>query len=214
MGTRRSPVDRLEYWGTTGSESGHISDPVDLSGVRYDGPMPRRLFIIDAPDRFVPGTIGQPGARTFFLQARKGESVVSVALEKTQVAVLADRLSELLEAVIEEPAGTPTPDDRPLDEPLVDLFRVGPMALAWDADAGRIIIEAQPMNEEGDYVEVPDDAEEGPDIVRVRIEPGQAQEFVRRASALIAAGRPTCPFCGEVLEPTGHFCTQTRAHLN
>jgi len=177
--------------------------------------MPRRLFIIDAPDRFVPGTIGEPGARTFFLQARKGDAVVSVALEKTQVAVLAERISELLGTVLVEPGRASTaPDDRPLDEPLVDLFRVGPMALAWDSETERVVIEAQPVNEGGDYVEVPDDAEDGPDLMRVRIEPAQAKEFVRRAAALMAAGRPTCPFCGEVLEATGHFCPQTKAHLN
>jgi uncharacterized repeat protein (TIGR03847 family) len=176
--------------------------------------MPRRLFIIDAPDRFVPGTIGDPGARTFFLQARKGDAVVSVALEKAQVAVLADRLSDLLETVLDEPAPPTEPDDRPLDEPLIDLFRVGPMALAWDTGSARVVIEAQPMNDAGDYVEVSDEAEDGPDVVRVSIEASQAQEFVRRASALVAAGRPTCPFCGEVLESTGHFCAQTRAHLN
>lgn len=177
--------------------------------------MPRRLFIIDAPDRFVPGTIGDPGARTFFLQARKGDAVVSVALEKTQVALLADRITELLEAVLVEPGRAATaPDDRPLDEPLIDLFRVGPMALAWDAETEHVIIEAQPISDEGDYVDVPDESEVGPDLMRVRIEPAQAKEFVRRAAALIAAGRPTCPFCGEVLEPTGHFCPRTRAHLN
>jgi uncharacterized repeat protein (TIGR03847 family) len=70
------------------------------------------------------------------------------------------------------------------------------------------------MTEDGDYVETSDDDAEGPDLVRVRIERGQAREFVRRAASLVAAGRPTCPFCGEVLEPTGHFCAQTRAHLN
>lgn len=178
--------------------------------------MPRRLFIFDAPDRFVPGTIGEPGNRTFFLQVRKGEAVVSVALEKAQVAVLADRLSDLLNTVGgEADTASPTsPDEAPLDEPLQDLFRVGPMALAWDPATDKVVIEAQPMTEDGDYVETADDDAEGPDLVRVRIERGQAREFVRRAEALVAAGRPTCPFCGEVLEPTGHFCAQTKAHLN
>jgi uncharacterized repeat protein (TIGR03847 family) len=182
--------------------------------------MPRRLFIFDAPDRFVPGTIGEPGNRTFFLQVRKGEAVVSVALEKAQVAVLADRLDHLLNSLDGEtdttaPASSPrASDDRPLDEPLQDLFRVGPMALAWDPATDRVVIEAQPMTDDGDYVEAADDDDEGPDLVRVRIERGQAREFVRRAAALVAAGRPTCPFCGEVLEPSGHFCAQTKAHLN
>lgn len=178
--------------------------------------MPRRLFIFDAPDRFIPGTIGEPGQRTFFLQARKGEAVVSVALEKSQVAVLAERLAALLDTVVELSAATTRsdPDDQPLDEPLIDAFRVGPMALAWDAASERIVVEAQPLTDGGDYVEIADDAEDGPDLVRVSIGPGQAREFVRRAAALIEAGRPTCPFCGEVLEPSGHFCSRTRSHLN
>ena len=179
--------------------------------------MPRRLFIFDAPDRFVPGTIGDPGSRTFFLQVRKGEAVVSVALEKAQVAVLADRLADLLKTLDgEADAGSsPMPhDEAPLDEPLQDLFRVGPMALAWDPATDKVVIEAQPMTDDGDYVETTDDDADGPDLVRVRIARGQAREFVRRAEALVSAGRPTCPFCGEVLESTGHFCAQTKAHLN
>jgi uncharacterized repeat protein (TIGR03847 family) len=179
--------------------------------------MPRRLFIFDAPDRFVPGTIGEPGNRTFFLQVRKGEAVVSVALEKAQVAVLADRLADLLNTLdggTDTSAAPTPPDERPLDEPLQDLFRVGPMALAWDPATDKVVIEAQPMTDDGDYVETPDDDAEGPDLVRVRIERGQAREFVRRAAKLVSAGRPTCPFCGEVLEPAGHFCAQTKAHLN
>lgn len=177
--------------------------------------MPRRLFIFDAPDRFVPGTVGEPGNRTFFLQVRKGDAVVSVSLEKAQVAVLADRLNALLEGVGEPAAAPAGPrDDRPLDEPLSDLFRVGPMAIAWDPGTERIVIEAQPMSEDGDYVEAADDDEAGPDLIRVRVEPPAVREFVRRAEALVTAGRPTCPFCGEVLEATGHFCTRSRASLN
>jgi uncharacterized repeat protein (TIGR03847 family) len=176
--------------------------------------MARRLFIFDDPDRFVAGTIGEPGERTFFLQARKGAAVISVVLEKTQVAALAGRMSDLLDAV--GPADTaPTErDERPLDEPLVDVFRVGPMALAWDAAVEQVVVEAQPETDAGDYVELPDDAEDGPDLVRVRIAPERAREFVRRAAGLVAAGRPICPFCGEPLEPTGHFCQRSNAHLN
>ncbi|HEX2142337.1 MAG TPA: DUF3090 domain-containing protein [Candidatus Limnocylindria bacterium] len=170
--------------------------------------MARRLLIFNAPDRFVAGAIGEPGDRTFYLQARQGNAVASVALEKLQVAALAARLDDLLTAVADEaPAPTEvTADEGPLEEPVIDLFRVGAMALAWDSGGGRVVIEAQPLSEDGDYVEVPDDVEEGPDVLRVAISPAHAHEFVRRASALVAAGRPACPFCGESLEPGGHFC--------
>jgi uncharacterized repeat protein (TIGR03847 family) len=178
--------------------------------------MPRRLFIFDQPDRFVPGTIGAPGERSFFLQARKGEAVVSVALEKAQVTALAARLADLL-AVVGEGDAIPLstqPDEGPLDEPLVQVFRVGAMALSWDPARERVVIEAQPEDEGGEYVEAPDESEEGPDLMRVQIEASQAHEFVRRAARLIAAGRPPCPFCGQPLEPTGHFCLQTNGQLN
>jgi uncharacterized repeat protein (TIGR03847 family) len=178
--------------------------------------MPRRLFIFDQPDRFVPGTIGEPGERTFFLQARKGEAVVSVALEKAQVTALAARLADLL-AVVQEGEPAPVvghPDERPLDEPLMQVFRVGAMALSWDPAGERVVIEAQPEDEGGEYVEAADEAEDGPDLMRVRIEPSQAHEFVRRAERLIAAGRPPCPFCGEPLEPTGHFCLRSNGQPN
>lgn len=174
--------------------------------------MGRRVFDFDLPDRFVAGAIGEPGARAFYLQARQGGALVSVGLEKTQVAALAGRLSELLDTVEGLAGELPARaghDDRPLDEPTVELFRVGAMALAWDATAQRIVIEAQPLSEEGGFAEVPDQAPDGPDLLRVRVEPARARDFVRRAASLVVAGRPTCPFCGQPLESTGHFCPKT-----
>ena len=178
--------------------------------------MARRLFIFDEPDRFVAGAMGEPGDRAFYLQARKGQAVASVGLEKAQVAALAGRLAELLEAVGDEaaPGLTADRDDRPLDEPLRELFRVGVMALAWEPASATVVIEAQPQREDSDHVEVADEATEGPDLMRVRIAPGEAREFVRRAAGLIGAGRPLCPFCGQPLEPTGHFCTRTNGQMN
>jgi uncharacterized repeat protein (TIGR03847 family) len=174
--------------------------------------MARRVFDFDTPDRFVAGVVGEPGARAFYLQARQGGALVSVGLEKTQVAALAGRMSELLDTVEglsgELPAGVAR-DDQPLEEPTVELFRVGAMALAWDATAAQIVIEAQPLSLDS---EAPDAAElvvAAADLLRVRVEPARARDFIRRAAALVAAGRPTCPFCGQPLEPTGHFCPRT-----
>ncbi len=167
--------------------------------------MTRRLFIFDDPDRFVAGTVGDPGERAFYLQARKGGSLVSVGLEKVQVAALAERMDDLLNAV-EAPDGSAAADERGLEEPVVELFRVGAMALAWDAPNEAIVVEAQTPTEDGDYLELPDDAEDGPDLLRVRIDVADARRFVARAEALLSGGRPPCPFCGQPLEPTGHFC--------
>jgi uncharacterized repeat protein (TIGR03847 family) len=174
--------------------------------------MARRVFDFDAPDRFVAGTVGEPGSRSFFLQARQGGALVCVGLEKVQVAALAGRISELLDSVEVIAGHSPARfgrDDAPLELPAVELFRVGAMALAWDATAGRVVIEAQPASEEGGFAELPDQAPEGPDLLRVRLEPSHARDFIRRAASLVAAGRPTCPFCGQPIEATGHFCPKT-----
>ena len=176
--------------------------------------MTRRLFVFDEPDRFVAGTVGEPGDRAFYLQARKGGALVSVGIEKVQVAALAARLDDLLDAVDAPTGDADANDQHPLEEPVVELFRVGAMALAWDPDRGTVVIEAQTPTEDGDYVALPDDAQDGPDLLRVRIPPGEARGFVRRAEALVSAGRPACPFCGQPLEPSGHFCSRGNGQLN
>jgi uncharacterized repeat protein (TIGR03847 family) len=175
--------------------------------------MARRVFVFDGPDRFVPGTVGEPGERSFFLQARKGGALVSVAIEKTQVAALAQRLDDLLDAVEAPPPAGPV-DEEGLEEPVVELFRVGAMALAWDASDGTVVIEAQTPTEDGEYVELPDEADDGPDLLRVRLAPESARAFVRRATAVVAAGRPPCPFCGQPLDPQGHFCPRSNGQVH
>ena len=115
--------------------------------------MPRRIYDFGVPDRFVAGTVGQPGNRTFFLQARKGSALVSVVLEKVQVQVLAERLALLLAEIarrgVQVPeALAPSDDDTsPLGEPLVEAFRVGTMTLGWDPEHEQIVIEARAQQE-------------------------------------------------------------------
>ena len=186
--------------------------------------MARRIFTFDAPDRFVAGTVGEPGNRAFFLQARKGGDVVSVALEKTQVAVLAQQLDALLDLLSDRgvqgvPAGSDpaVQDDTPLGEPLVEAFRVGAMALTWDAETRRIVLEAAAVPEDGEPSpnDTDDDDPSGPDLVRIRIDGAAARAFVDRAVRVVAGGRPLCPKCGEPLDPQGHICARPNtAYLN
>ncbi|WP_067131712.1 DUF3090 domain-containing protein [Microtetraspora malaysiensis] len=183
------------------------------------------VFDYDPPDRFVAGAVGQPGARAFFLQARGQGRMTTVALEKFQVAVLADRLDELLDEVLRRTGGrAPVPasapvelaDDAPLDLPIDEDFRVGTMALAWDPETSQVIIEAQEATaaEEEDELFEPDELELElePAVLRVRISPAAARAFSRRALDLVAAGRPPCPLCGQPLEPEGHICVRLNGH--
>jgi uncharacterized repeat protein (TIGR03847 family) len=188
--------------------------------------MPRRRYIFDPPERFIAGTIGEPGDRTFFLQAREGNRVVSVALEKTQVAVLADRLGQLLEELGrrgvpgagEATPTTPATVDRdlgPLDEPLVEAFRAGSLTLGWDGGSDRVLIEARAMDADGNAVdpdEDDDEDEDGPDLLRVLIPVGAVRRFIERATRVVAAGRPPCPLCGAPLDPRGHICPRRNGH--
>jgi uncharacterized repeat protein (TIGR03847 family) len=188
--------------------------------------LPRRVLDFTAPDRFVAGTVGEPGQRTFYLQARRGRAVVSVRLEKLQVTVLAQRLGELLEQVRQlrgdpedEPETAPD-DDEPLDEPVVALFSVGTMTLAWEPGSSRVVIEAHEESEpesgrEGqEPAALADDDPQGPDVLRVRMTRELARGFIRRATRIVAAGRPPCPLCGLPLDPQGHVCPRGNGRLN
>ena len=189
--------------------------------------MPRRRYLFDPPERFVAGTVGRPGDRTFFLQARDGPRVVSIVLEKVQVAVLADRLGELLselerrgvaaaKAAADAAGDASASDDTgPLDEPLNEAFRAGSLTLGWDGDAERVLVEARAQSEDGETIdpdEDDDEDEDGPDLLRVRLTADAARSFVSRASRIIAAGRPPCPLCGAPLDPQGHICPRRNGH--
>ncbi len=183
----------------------------------------RLLLVFDPPERFVAGTVGQPGERQFYLQARDGARVVSVALEKGQVQALAERVDALLDTVLRRSGGeAPIPatapigsdDLGPLDAPVTEEFRVGAMALGWNPEAELLVIEAHEFLDD-EEVEVPDleeDPDDGPTCLRVRMSGAAARAFVKRAMSVVSAGRPPCPFCNQPLEPSGHICPRANGY--
>ncbi|TCJ23349.1 DUF3090 domain-containing protein [Nocardioides jejuensis] len=175
------------------------------------------MHSFDPPERFVAGTVGAPGQRTFFLQARAGRNVVSVALEKQQVTVLAQRIDELLDDLMQQggttgliPAVAPLDlaDDGPLEQPIDEQFRAGTMTLSWDTPDERIVIEVYPIDTAPE--DVPDATEEPAvgEVLVVRLTAASARAFVARAQKVVGAGRPDCPFCGEPIDPSGHLCVR------
>jgi len=183
------------------------------------------VHAFDPPERFVAGTVGEPGSRTFFLQARAGVRLVSVALEKQQVAALAERLDELLDEVTRSsatvvPAVAPydLDDTNPLEQPIQEEFRAGTMTLSWDPSDERVVIEVFPfveseivVDETGEplmEVEELDEEPEPEEVLLVRLDPAHARAFVKRAALVVEAGRPSCPFCGNPIDPNGHLCVR------
>jgi uncharacterized repeat protein (TIGR03847 family) len=191
--------------------------------------MSHQVHSFEPPERFVAGTVGEPGDRTFFLQARGGGRVISVALEKVQVSLLAEKLEELL-LEANKRFGVDIPevpilaghDNEPLDTPVDEEFRVGTLGLAFDVDSGTVVIEAIEAGEAEVEIELtddPDDPDEPPvddeeddepdddlDRLRVRLTPEATRAFIDRARRVVAAGRPPCPLCGQPLDPAGHLC--------
>lgn len=188
----------------------------------------------EQPDRFIAGTVGPPGQRTFFLQAKAGNRVTSVALEKQQVAILAERVDILLDEALRRsggdaaiPAVAPVDlrDGDPLEQPIVEEFRVGTITLSWDGEDGVVVIELFPVTEatgtsdsDEDSDEVGSDAAEAAqaeeaeveieadEVLLVKLDPGYARFFARRAQSVVSAGRPACQFCGGPIDPDGHLC--------
>lgn len=180
--------------------------------------MPSQIFLFDPVERFVVGTVGVPGERTFFIQARTGSRLVSVALEKTQVAAIADRVLQILREIRQSEPLTNfervAPDDGPLETPIDEEFRVGVIGLAYLSDRRLIEIDMQAIAEseieEDELLEI--DTSSDQDILRVLIPLGYAESFAKRANSVIAAGRAPCPFCGGPIDLKGHLCPRANGY--
>lgn len=186
-------------------------------------------FELPEPSRVTVGTVGVPGARTFFLQARQGEQLVTLKLEKQQVAALAALLRELL-------ADLPTPEDDEdveagdLEEPALAEWAAGTIQLAYDGSADRVVLLIAELSSEEDEEELEAEADEGSELgalgepleglpvnpsgglARLAITRAQAIAIIRRGIELVEGGRPICPLCGYPMDPAGHSCPRTNGH--
>jgi uncharacterized repeat protein (TIGR03847 family) len=173
------------------------------------------------------GTVGPPGQRTFYLQARQDDQLVTLKLEKQQVAAIAQFLGEILSDL---PVPEPIPDDDALSlaEPVLAEWAVGGLQLAYDSGADRIVILAEEVGDQAGDADDPDPEEIGGEQIRAEqqpIEPSeergvgrlsltrtQAAAIVRRGWDLVNAGRPACALCGHPIDPEGHSCPRTNGH--
>ena len=177
-----------------------------------------RIFLFDPVERFVAGTVGIPGERTFFLQARTGSRLVSVSLEKAQVAAIADRVLQILREIrLSEPLAVferVAYDDQPLESPIDEEFRVGVIGLAYVSDRRLIEIDLQAIvnsdNADEELLEI--DTNSDQDILRILMPLGYAESFAKRANTVVAAGRAPCPFCGGPIDPNGHLCPRANGY--
>ncbi|UNK46932.1 DUF3090 domain-containing protein [Arthrobacter sulfonylureivorans] len=181
--------------------------------------MPTRVHEFAWPDRVVVGTIGLPGARAFYLQVRAGTQIVSIALEKQQSALLAEKIDEILDQLITvegNPFSVPTSTpfelvDNDQLEAVQEQFRTGSMSLGWDPTTAQVVIEAYPITDAEDDESIDGDGANAAEMLLVRMPVGTARAFAKRTREIVGAGRPTCPLCGYPIDADGHICTLPEA---
>lgn len=160
-------------------------------------------FDLPELDHFTAGTEGEPGARIFYLQARAAGQVVTLRLEKGQVAALAEYLADLL-TDLPAPPDEEVPAESDLIEPVVPEWVVGQIGVAFDESSDRMLVRIDELADEDP------DPETG--WARFSLTRPQVAAFVGRAAHLVTSGRPPCPLCGRPLDPTGHMCIKTNGH--
>ena len=160
------------------------------------------------PERFVAGTVGEPGERAFYLQIRSNARLFSVAVEKAQVQAISARLEVMIAEIrksnplmiIEK---LPI-DDAPLESPIDAEFQIGAMSLAWDEESTLICVELFELEE--------DEEDSEGEVVEINITVAMAAAFAARSKAVVNAGRLPCPFCGIPIDPRGHLCPRANGY--
>lgn len=164
-------------------------------------------FVFESVERFIAGTVGGPGERAFFIQARSGARLVTVSLEKAQVAALTERLEIVIKDLRKNDfslviARLPR-DDAALELPIEAEFDVGAISIAWDEERASMSVE---------FFDIHNDETQTELSLKVSINLGMCDGFVHRSKALLRAGRLPCPFCGMPIDPQGHLCPRANGY--
>jgi len=167
------------------------------------------------PETFTADYMGEPGKRSFYLQARDATSAVTFVIEKQQVTVLAEKLRELLLIVDSKDTVTSALPGRDpalsIAEPLEPESRVGTIGLAYEEDEDRVVVFVQPADD-SEEDEAADDEDLDSLAVRFELRRDQVRAFVLHAAAVVGEGRPTCQLCGLPMDPAGHKCPASNGH--
>ena len=189
---------------------------------------------LERVDRITAGAVGEPGERTFFLQARQGDRSVTILVEKEQVELLGTSILEILATVGRETGEGPPSEELGLEPPLEPLWRAGRLSIGYAEERDLMLLEIEELVEledepedEQDEADEADEAgdepeddtapvaeTEGPEPDRVRLWATREQMFAlaRHGAAVAERGRPRCRFCGNPIDPEGHMCPAMNGH--
>ena len=171
---------------------------------------------LERVDRITAGAVGEPGERTFFLQAREGDRSVTILVEKEQVELLGTSILEILATVGRETGEGPPSDELGLEPPLEPLWRAGRLSIGYAEDRDLMLLEIEELVERDDDASggEGEPADEGPEPGRVRLWATREQmlALARHGAAVAERGRPKCRFCGNPIDPQGHMCPAMNGH--
>ena len=184
-------------------------------------------------DKITAGAVGEPGERTFYLQARTGIELLTLLVEKQQVELLSTSILEILATVGKETGEGPGEAQLELEEPLEPMWRVGRLSIGYQEDRDLMLLEAEELvpedeeeeadeedQEEEHVLDVPPDlgrldpelAEPERDRLRLWATREQMLALSRHGAEIAARGRPRCQFCGNPMDPEGHQCPAMNGH--
>jgi len=172
--------------------------------------MPYQVFDLNPVDRITTNAVGDPGDRTFYIQARKGRRLVTIICEKEHVAALALAIDQVLLSIAEGDADAVVEPDPvlqhglDLEYPLEPAFRTGQVNRGYDQATERLVIIAYELMDEED--------DSPPSVARFWATPGQMRAFSMHGQEVVTAGRPVCAMCGQPMDPEGHFCPRRNGH--
>jgi len=170
----------------------------------------------DFVDVITAGAIGEPGRRTFYIQARAGARTVTIRSEKQQVAAIGKYLRRAL-AHLPVPEGQPPRSVMQLAEPVQEAFVLGAIALEFNRSNDEFVLhlkEFAPLSQDDDEDDLEEDDDDEDDSLenapgsraRVSMTRAQAMAFCDNADRIVSAGRPDCEYCELPINPDGHFC--------
>ena len=164
-------------------------------------------------DRITADAIGEPGMRTFYLQARAGEQLVTVIVEKEQVELLARSVLELLADVVQETELSEAEDDAStLEEPVDPRWRAGRLSIGFDEQEDRFLLEIDEFTPDVEEDDPRSPLAEEPETISLWASRAQMLTLARHGDVVIGRGRPRCQFCGNPIDPEGHVCPATNGH--
>jgi len=150
-------------------------------------------------DRLCVGTVGPVGSRLFLIQCRQGDTLLTLKIEKQQVAAMSDLLARVVK---DQARPGHLPDGLALEEPAEPAWTIGTVGVSFDEAEDRVVLVIEELVVEGEVGA----------IARVSVTREQAAAFSIQATRLVESGRPPCPLCGSPLDPSGHECPRTNGH--